>query len=68
MIATSFQRLLPAGLAIVASFGIACRGADRTEPADLSSWSVDVQPLPTPAGPGSFAPQLTNSPAGVILS
>jgi hypothetical protein len=60
--------LLALGLGLSAALGVACGSGEGTEPSALSSWTVDVQPLETPAGPGSIAPQLTSSASGVILS
>jgi hypothetical protein len=43
-------------------------GGDSTDSVKPSVWTVRVEALPSPAGAGSSAPQLTVSERGVILS
>ena len=45
---------------------VACTSAPK--PVDLASWTVQVRPIPGPAGANTTAPQLTTSSRGVILS
>lgn len=63
-----------AGLALVVTVAACGRGSspqgeqgDAAPPAD-SAWNVTMQPVATPAAANSAQPQLTSSPAGVILS
>ena len=56
-------------IAGVATLVPACSPASNPNPAAESrQWSVDIQPVASPAGSGSSAPQLTPSDRGIILS
>ncbi|MBI2187126.1 MAG: exo-alpha-sialidase [Acidobacteria bacterium] len=56
-------------IAGVAALVAACSPASNPTPAAESrQWSVHVQPVASPAGSGSSAPQLTASDRGIILS
>ena len=56
-------------IAGVATLVPACSPASNPNPAAESrQWSVDIQPVASPAGSGSGAPQLSASDRGIILS
>ena len=66
IIARTCTALLVAG---VAAFIPACSPAGSSNSApERRQWSVDIQPVASPAGFGSRAPRLTTSDRGVILS
>lgn len=47
--------------------GDAARGEGASS-ADVSSWTVDIRPVPLPAAPNSSEPQLTGAERGLVLS
>ena len=56
-------------IAGVATLVPACSPASNpNRAAESRQWSVDIQPVASPAGSGSSAPQLTASDRGIILS
>jgi hypothetical protein len=55
---------------VAATLPIACGRSEEpaTAPDGPAAWSIGVEPIASPAAAGSFAPQLTRSSAGVLLS
>jgi hypothetical protein len=58
-----------AGSALLVALSSACGGTRPDEGvATAATWTVQVQPANPATAAGSFAPQLTQSPSGVLLS
>jgi hypothetical protein len=59
--------LVLSALVVVAACSSGTREGSSSS-SDAAAWTLEVEPVPLPAAAGSFIPQLTSSPAGVIAS
>ena len=66
----SRRRATAVVFALIAATIVGCGGRSASEEpsSDEQGWAVTVEPLPSPAGAASLAPQLTQSQAGALLS